>query len=212
MQYHKTKGFSVVELLISLGIIVILATITVFELRSTNRHDELNTAARQLAADIRAIQSRALAAADTKACDGGGFYAICEATTTACGVNPCETTIPASYGIFLQSGSSTYTLFADLNPIAALDGNLTDNSEALITRSLLSLNSTNVFIDDISTPLSSGVAYVNITFSRQYGAVNLNDPSTPPEPTIVSIRIRHTLSNDTKIIEVNRITGRVSIL
>lgn len=200
------------ELLISLAIIVVLATITVFQIQSSNRNDELNTAARQLMADIRAMQNRALAAQDSMACDAGGFYSICEASTSTCGVNPCNTLIPDAYGIYLVSGSSTYSLFADLNPTGALDNKMTDGHERLTSRTLLGLGSEDIFIDDISTSLQSGVANAHIAFSRQYGIVTITDPTTPPEPNLITIRLRHSVSNNTIEIEVNRITGRVSIL
>ena len=211
MQSHKPKGFTIIELLIGLSIVVLLATITVFELGSARRGDELRTASRQLTADLRAMQARALSAKNLKTCDTGSALAVCEFGTAVCGVNPCDQDIPAAYGVHLVSGTSTYYLFADLNPPAAVDYHYTDAGEIYQSRTLLPLNGTDVVVDQIMSS-STVVASVDLSFMRQNGTLRVYDSTTPPESAIVRIRIRHIRSNDTMELEINRITGRISIL
>jgi type II secretory pathway pseudopilin PulG len=211
MPSHKFTGFTIIELLIGLSIVVLLATITVFELGSARRGDELRTASRQLTADLRALQSRALSAKNIKTCDTGTDLAVCEYSESACGVNPCADDIPAAYGIHLVSGTSTYLLFADINPTAAIDYHYTGTGETYQTRTLLPLGGTDVVVDQIMSS-STVVAFADISFMRQNGTVRVYDPTTPPESAIVRVRIRHIRSNETLEIEINRITGRISTL
>ncbi|MBD3281906.1 hypothetical protein GF391_04120 [Candidatus Uhrbacteria bacterium] len=213
MQSRKSSGFTIIEMLIGVSIVILLATVTVFELRSARRGDELRTAARQLVGDIRAMQSRALAAKNLKTCDTGGpDKAVCEIDESACGGNPCEDDIPAAYGVRLESGTSTYVMFADINPSAAVDYRYTDAAELFESRSILPLGSTDVVLDQIISGTSTSVTFADISFMRQNGVVRMYDTTVPPEPTLMRFRLRHTVSNQTMEIEVNRITGRVSIL
>lgn len=212
MRSHNYKGFSAIELLIGLSIIVLLATITVVELRQARRGDELRTAARQLAGDIRAMQSRALSAKNLKTCDAGGGFAVCEASDAVCGGTPCDYSIPAAFGVHLVINTSTYAMFADINPAAGVDYHFTDSHEIMEYRSVLPLATDYVIIDQITSTSSTPVPFADISFMRQNGTTRLYDDTVPPEPAIVKIRLLHTISNKTMEIEVNRVTGRISIL
>ncbi len=211
MRSIKLNGFTLIELLIGLSIVVLLATMTIFELGSAKRGDELRTATRQLTADIRAMQSRALSAKNLKTCDTGSDFAVCETSIISCGANSCEEDIPAAYGVHFETGTSTYSMFADINPAAAVDYHYTDSGEIYQSRTLMPLNGTDIVIDQIMSS-STSVAFVDITFMRQNGTVRIYDSTTPPESALVRIRIRHTRTNETMEIEINRITGRISTL
>jgi prepilin-type N-terminal cleavage/methylation domain-containing protein len=212
MRSHNQKGFTLIELLIGLSIVVLLATITVFELRSAKRGDELRTASRLVASDIRAMQSRALAAKNLKTCDTGTELAVCEFSQANCGGNPCSDDIPAAYGVHFVAGTSTYSMFADINPAAAADYHYTDIYEVYESRSILPLGSKEVILDQIISGTSTVVLVADVAFMRQSGSVRIYDSTVPPEPVLLRVRLRHLISNQTIEIEVNRITGRVSIL
>ncbi|MDF1496586.1 MAG: prepilin-type N-terminal cleavage/methylation domain-containing protein [Patescibacteria group bacterium] len=211
MRFHKSNGFTIIELLIGLSIVVLLATITIFQLGSSRETGELRTAARQLTADIRAMQARALSAKNIKICDTGTNLAVCESSQVACGVNPCTDGIPAAYGLHLETSTSTYVLFADINPEASIDYHYTDAGEAYQIRSLMPLFGKDVVIDQIMSSTTS-VTFADIAFMRQNGTARIYDITTPPESALLRIRIRHLKSNDTIEIEINRITGRISTL
>ncbi len=214
MQSHKQKGFTILELLISLSIIVLLATITVFELRSSRRTEELRTAARQVSGDLRAMQSRALSAKNLKTCTTPtADLAVCEFSTIACGANPCAESIPSAYGIRFVSSDYRYTIFADINPSSGVDYRYSDAGEVYQMQSILPLETDYVIVDQI-TAGGAPVASADISFMRQSGTVRMFHPGVPPasEPGLIRIRLLHTITNQTTEIEINRITGRISIL
>lgn len=200
--------------MISLSIIVLLATIMVFELRDSRRTEELRTAARQVAADLRGMQSRALAAKNLKTCTTPtAGLAVCEYSTVVCGTNPCAESIPSAYGIRFTLNDYNYIMFADINPSAGVDYRYTNAGEIYETRSLVPLNTDYVIVDQI-TAQGTPVASADISFMRQSGATRIFHPGVPPdaEPGLIRIRILHTITNKTVEIEVNRVTGRISIL
>lgn len=53
-------GFTLIELIISISILTLISTAAVFSLRSTRQTEELATAARLLASDVRNVQARVL--------------------------------------------------------------------------------------------------------------------------------------------------------
>lgn len=212
MRCHKQKAFTVIELLIGISIVVLLATITVFELRTSKRSDELKTATRQFAADLRAAQSNALAAKSVKACEtAASDLAVCEFDTASCGVNPCEDRIPAAYGVFVTTGTSTYSIFTDINPVSGTDFRYTDSGEVYESHNLLLLGSQDVVIEQIFSS-STAVASASVSFMRQNGKVRINNSATPPEPAIIRFILKHTITNKTAEVQVNSVTGRISIL
>ena len=215
MQYHKLQGFSVAELLISLSIIVLLATFAVFQLGSSQQRDELQTATRQLAADLRSMQSRALAGQNLKACPDGSDLRVCEYSEASCSPGTCTEEIPYSFGIHVEENQKDYSTFADFNPVPGGDNKQNDDKEILLTREL-SPTSKNVSISTIVSGNSGGFSapqpLADITFTRQSGAAHINDSTVPPEPSLIIITLTHLETGNTMQIEVNRITGRISIL
>jgi len=216
MRSHKLSGFSLAEMLIALSIVVLLSLLTVFELRNANQKDELRAAAAQLAADIRSVQAQALEAQNLKTCKPGTDQVVCENSTAACGASACQDYIPAGYGIYVHSASSSYVIFADVNP-AAQDYKYTNANEKIRERELLVGTSDKVEIQSIETywpSMGVGPPWANISFVRQSGQAHIVDSMVPPqpEPYLVKILIRHKVSGESKYVEVNKITGRVSIL
>ena len=215
MQHHKPQGFSVAELLISLAIIVLLATFAIFQLGSSQQTDELQTAARQLAADLRSMQSRALAGQNLKACTDGSDLRVCEYSEASCTPGTCTEEIPYSFGINITQNSTNYSTFADLNPVPGGDNALTNSKEVILTRDLLQV-SNNVIISTIQSASSSGLnppqVKADISFTRQNGVAHIIDSTVPPEPSLILITLKHIETNATIQVEVNRVTGRISIL
>ncbi len=217
MQSHNLKGFSIAEMLIALAIVVLLSLISVFELRATNQNEELRAAAGQMASDIRGVQSRALEGQSTRTCLLGTEQAVCENKDPGClPAQPCKDYIPAGYGIFFGSGSSSYVLFADVNS-GAQDFKYTSSKEYFLERNLLEGTSGKVVIDGITSYRSSGNTsqpWANAAFVRQGGNAHIIDPVTgvQPEPFLLRIRIRHQVSGKTLEVELNPVTGRVSII
>lgn len=208
-------GFTLVEMLVSVAVIGLLAVIVVVGMGSGKRTEELRGAARQLAGDIRSMQARALAAGDVKACPNTlGVLTICDDSTALC-VDPadCVARIPSSFGINASSTDTSYTLFAEVEP-STVDYHLTKPNEVLLNRQLLQGTGQNVIIKSVLTgkpaplvPKTGG----DVSFTRQNGTTRLYDGSGV-EPDIMIFRLWHKMSSSTMDVEVNRITGRVSVL
>ena len=212
MHSRKLAGYSLPEMLIALAVLMLIALISVFGLNSASHSDELRTAARQISADIRSAQSRALEAQNVKACSTGVKQAVCENLNPGC-ISACQDAIPNAFGVYMMLASSTYQTFADINP-ATPDYMLTDQGEVIMTRSFLGLSS-DVKVDSITSFRVSGGSlqpWVDASFTRQSGTTHIIDPlvATLGEPSMARIVLRHAKSGQTITIEVNRVTGRVS--
>ncbi len=216
MRSRKLPGFSLAEMLVALSIVVLLSLLTVFSLRSANQKDELRAAAAQLASDLRSAQAQALEAQNIKTCKPGTENVVCENSSAACGASACQDAIPSGYGIWMHAASSSYVIFADVNP-ATQDYKYTSANEKIQERELLLGTSDKVEIQSIETywpSMGAGPAWANVSFVRQSGQAHIVDVLVPPqpEPYLILIRIRHKVSGEYKDVEVNKITGRVSVL
>jgi len=86
------KGFTLIEVMTSIFIIVILTTVVLLNYRQNNLHYALSRSANKLAQDIRRAQQMAMS---MKEC--------------------CEDIVPKGYGIYLQAGNTYYYLYADIS-------------------------------------------------------------------------------------------------
>lgn len=209
-----------VELMISIVILVLISTATLFSLRSTRERDELNTAARLLASDIRNVQQRALTGRNVLSCDGPtGVKRVCgaDAIVEASCAGPCAPSTPPRVGVSLAAGSETYDLFAD---VGGADWRKTGDTEVFIRRNLNPIGGSKVEIlrlayEGLDLP---PVPKADIAVGRQSGAMRIDacgDPGlpacAPTEPKGLVIELQHRTTGDTAVIEVNAVTGRVSI-
>ena len=210
------SGFTLVELLISVAILTMISTATVFSLRSSQQREELQPAVRLLAGDIKNIQARALAGENVLTCTGtSSFNKVCEQENPSPEVcsSSCVPTPPPRFGIRLVAGQTSYTLYAD---VEAQDARLTSARETIVRRNLNPLGTDRVEISKVQT--ENGIADPNdVTVDRQNGKMRLNAcgspgfPScAPSEPQTMTITLRHRVSNQTTLIELNALTGRVS--
>ncbi|MFA5935691.1 MAG: type II secretion system protein [Patescibacteria group bacterium] len=216
MRSHR-NGFTLVELMISIVILSLISTATVFSLRTTRENDELNTAARLLAGDIRNVQARALAARNVRMCTiGGGSQRVCEDENTsviAC-TGSCTPLPPPRFGMRLEDGREGYLLFADVN---VEDWRWTNTEETLLARSLNPLGGGKVQIDELLTDVGT-LAVADVGVGRQNGTMRIEAcgetglPScSPSEPRTLLITLRHGTSGKTITVDMNAVTGRVSI-
>jgi prepilin-type N-terminal cleavage/methylation domain-containing protein len=215
MRSYKTTGFTLVEMLVSLAIMGLLAVTVVVNMNSGKRTEELRNAARQMAADIRSMQSRALSAGEVKACLKGAVMMVCENSTVGC-TDPaqCSGSVPADYGVMATTSATGYVLFAEVEP-STVKFWMDSNDEMVLRRPLLPVSNQDVEIQKIETWTPPGApatpAVGSIGFMRQSGTARFYD-GTGTEPTMMKITLRHKLSNAVLGLEINRVTGRVSIL
>lgn len=89
---QTNKGFTMVEMIVVIGIVAMLASISIVSFRSGGRGTDLTREAQTLALNLRRVQNMALA---------GTLY---------------QGATPGGYGIYLNTASpASYVLFADLD-------------------------------------------------------------------------------------------------
>ena len=194
--------------MVSVAIVMLLALFAVTSLDSSKKTEELRTVARQLVSDVRSVQARALSAQNIKTCTTPlGDNAVCEDSAAVC-VGPCALANPGGFGIHFEANSSTYILFADVNADAP-NFKYTNTKENLVRRRLAD-TSQSVIVEQVMVPAS--VANGDIVFLRQSATPHVYYPTMVAEPNTIVVRLKHTTSNATLDVEINRVTGRVSIL
>lgn len=202
------RGFSLTEVLVSMAIMGILAAVTWVDLTRSAQMDQLNTALRVLAGDLRSIQSRALSVENIKSClNASGKELVCEQSRVGC-VGACAAIPPSAFGINIRSNSSTYDLFAEVEPSTA-DYLQTSSAEVFLTRDLAKSGATNVIISALSLASPS-----NVAFQRQNGTMVINGCNISTgclSPIALTITLKQTKINVTKTILLNAYTGRIAI-
>jgi Tfp pilus assembly protein FimT len=168
------RGFTIIELLVSLGIFIIITTMVVANFRAGSRGDDLRISAEAMVSNLRKAQNMALAGQPTN-----------------------DIIPPGGYGLYFNLATpDRYVIFADVN------GNLAyDSGEALVD-GLVTLPR-EVRITSVSPVIISTVVF------------------KPPKPTIyinggpteaaLSVTIKHTSSEQTRTVTVNRVSGRIDI-
>ncbi|MCI0479768.1 type II secretion system GspH family protein [Candidatus Uhrbacteria bacterium] len=222
----RLEGFTFVELMVSLAILTLIATATVFGLQTTRSKDELNTAARVIASDVKNLQARALAGRDVLQCaDAAGDTQVCGSdayTTPLTCVTPCEPAPPSRYCMRMLPAADFYQIYAD---IRGDDWRLTNERELINRRSITMSGGgsvgggSNVVVITVAWPGAPATPNTaDICVQRQSGVMRINacgDPGlpacSPTEPTSMWVWLRHNKTNETKRIDVNAVTGRVSI-
>ncbi len=214
----KTGGFTLVELLVSIAILTIISSVTIVSLASSRQREELTTAARLLSADLRNIQAEALAAHNVRSCViAAGMSRVCEPENTSsmtC-IGACTPLPPPHVGIHFLTGQDTYILFAD---VMADDSRYGGVNELLQTHTLNPLGGGKVIISAMTTNLGP-LMDADVSVGRQNGVTRINacgdanQPScSPTEPKVLDIILTHVSSGATATVEVNSITGRVSVI
>ncbi len=94
---RRYKGFTLVELLVVSGMIIILTTFVLASYRMGEREFSLNRAVHQVSQDIRVAQEKTMSGMECQECGGG---------------------VPPGYGIYFRDTSpnnTSYILYADEN-------------------------------------------------------------------------------------------------
>lgn len=197
--------------MVSISILGLIAVATVLDLRSSRQKDQLNTAVRVVASDLRSLQDRGLTAQNILTCPEAatGKNIVCEASTASCVPSTCTALPPYGVGAHFVRGATTYDLFSDVDA-SKNDWKKTDATEIFQTRDLSLAGAPDVVIDDLVT--SASVASIDVAFQRQNGAMGIDACYTPcTAPVSLRIVLRHIVSNETKEVDLNSYTGRISV-
>ena len=172
-------GFTLVELLVSIFIIVLISGIILANYRVGGRQFALQRSANKLAQDIRRAQAMAMGAKECQECGGG---------------------VPPGYGVILDTNwdNKKYRLYADTNG----DNGFFTPPDTIIEPPYVELEK-GVIIKEISLPPNT-YSSVSINFKPPDPTVSIKfnvGPSGQPE-TIITLALETDL-NKTKIVKVN---------
>ena len=200
--------------MLSITILGLLSVIVVLDLNAGKRREELQAGVRVLAADLRSLQTRALTAQNIKTCFVMLKNIVCELSASACssGATSCTPIPPYGVGLHLTKGGMMYTLFADVDSSRNDWQETAGANEVFFTRNLAFSGASNVTISDLFSPVPVSSPEVHVAFERQNGNMHINPCSgTPCEAAVLTIRLRHSKSGDTKDVTITKATGRISI-
>lgn len=220
---NDVRGFTLVELLISMSILAVMTSFTVTNYRVGKQSDELRQGSQILASQLRRAQTMALAGEGIFLCAGNGgsctsdascgsgqkcLQGTCVSTSTrTCTTNAdctggttCVRSYPTGYGVRVSSaaGSNLQSiLFADIDGDRAYDA-----TEVLRTERL------------------SPGPFVTMSAVSPASANALDIVFAPPKPTvyfngsiataIATLTVRHSTTGSTRTVRINRITGQIS--
>jgi type II secretory pathway pseudopilin PulG len=208
-------GFTLAELLVSLGVLILISLSVVGNVARTRQAEELSSSARLVASGLRDLQAQALSARSLQACLVSSVNVSCEPDGSRCGGATCSLTLsPEAFGMTLITTTSSFTEFADISSTNRREDPL--GRELILRRPFAQVRpGTNaVSIYSLSADGVS-VASSTVTFDRQSGAMRINaclsGTCVPAEANILQITLRHLQTLKTKVVYLNAITGRISL-
>lgn len=211
MRSTKAPGFTFVEAMVSIAIVGIISVAAYYNLRTTRMNDELRTASRVVAADLRATQARALHGSNVKWClNTSGAWMVCEDSNAACNIPAdCSAYPSGGYGVHFTKDSNVYRIYGILNNNTSDWRMSTDMKDLVMTRDLAKSGGLNVTVSDIQGAVPFTEA--DVAFMRQTGQMRINSCGTCAEQAFVNVTLKHALSLKTIVVSMNYYTGRISI-
>lgn len=198
----EIRGFTLVELLVSLGIVGVIAGQMLANFRSGQRLSELRLAGDILASQVRAVQTESFSGRLVDVCSGGSEDgAVCEATKVpalSCGGGGvCDDRVPSGYGIRLDTSQPTeYVLFFDTDNDKVMDVGEEFRAQPYISTGLVRFSGA----DTVASP-------VDIVFTPPFGRIYVNGAQTGPSD--IEFTLTHQTGNEERHVSINRITGKI---
>ena len=186
---NNIKGFSLIEILVSISIITLLSTVFLANIRGYGQTGGLDITAQKLASDIRMVQSYSLGLKEHD--DGTGLK------------------FPTGgWGIRFDRDAEKYTIFADHIP----DAIYTNGSELLRD---VDISKAGVKIDSKISTYKNGSwrdgSYAFITFEPPYPVVHLgnsNNATPPPwryqDADLLKVTLISEATGDTRSVIINK--------
>jgi prepilin-type N-terminal cleavage/methylation domain-containing protein len=176
----KKSGFTLIELIVSVSIIVMVTGIFLVNYNSANRRTDLTMTAQKLVSDIRLTQNYALGLARY----GGRF-----------GVVPY-----GGWGVhFDTNANNQYTIFADINENKAYDAdeaNVADGGQITVLPD-------NVYIESVQIPDDSTTSKVDVTFLPPDPITTIMNSDSFATSSEVIITLKDSRTEVSKRIQVN---------
>ena len=189
----KLTAFSLIEMVVSLGVIMFVSVIFISNYRVTNRRTDLIMTAQSLVSDLHAVQNNAL------------------------GLAKYGSIVPAGgWGISFDKGAGGYTIFADLNEPGS-EGYMKMDKATEVERNF---GAREVFFNGeikiAEMKIFSGTNEylsdkLNISFLPPDPSTNIFNVNTNASGTAATIELKELGSESSKIIRVNFL-GLIEVL
>ena len=132
---NKTKGFTVIELVLVLGIIAILSTVTFVGLSGRKSKTELDGVAKQMVSLLREAQSRAVSQSDStvwgarfgNSTSTAPFYALFRGSSYSTSTERGHYALPSDMAYAtstIPTGSSTDIVFSQISGAASVSADI----------------------------------------------------------------------------------------
>jgi prepilin-type N-terminal cleavage/methylation domain-containing protein len=196
------SGFTLIEMLISLGIFGVITGMVMANFRVGSQGDELRASSLLVAGVIRRAQTAALTGETARFCrdESGNDGQVCS-SDDICGAGTCVSDAPrGGYGVHFETSETGKRLmigFVDTNGNGVYD----------VTERVRSDNiSANIYVNVIGLAPAVDSA-LDILFVPPRPQVKFNNTTSEP---IATITLQHRYTNQTKIVTVNSISGQIS--
>jgi len=200
----KLKGFSIIEVLISVAIIALIMTAVISNFRSGEWRNQLSLAAANVASELRKAQTMVSAGQPTQVCMVAAVMTgICEDDPAGCGGTCVEHVPYGGYGLVFVEDSETITFFA--NTDATDDFDKIDEK----VRDLKISPTGRVKIAGISTDTTGTINQLQIIFIPPTNVIKFGGPDVFGSPNEATITISHLSSGEKREIVINKISGRI---
>lgn len=195
----RSKGFTLVELLVSISIIGVITGLMMANFRGGQQSAEVRLASDILVGQIRSVQTSALSGRLAAVCSGGANdLEVCEPKSppVSCSGGSCQRRVPSGYGIRFSSLTPTaYTLFYDTD-----DDLRYDEGEELSSQPYVSTAAVLFQGSDAGDP-------VDLVYTPPFGKVYVNGSASGS--TTVSFTLGHQFGTMTRHVTVYRLSGKI---
>ncbi len=201
------RGFTLVEMLISLGIFAVITGFVMANFRVGSQGDELRLAQQLVASELRRAQTMAIAGQTVNYCAAGVRVGqFCTSGNSAeCGGpdgNCVRSAPPGGYGVHfttLETGNRQMILFADVD--AGRDHRY-EPGEEIRTTSVSPGTYVSVYLLE-----PSDAGGLDVAFTPGDGLPLFNNAADPP---VAKITVRHKSTEAAKEVTVNAVSGQIN--
>jgi prepilin-type N-terminal cleavage/methylation domain-containing protein len=209
MNSHRrdnTKGFSLIEILISITIFALITVAVISDFRSGEFKNQLSIAAQNVASELRETQTMVSAGQPTMVCLVASVVTgNCEDDPGSC-AGDCVENVPAGgYGLVFKYNSENIILFSNTDA--------TDDYDAADEK-IRDLKVSPTGRVEISTMTVSGVPVeeFQIIIMPPTNEMIFTGPDLFGNPPEARIELKHQGMFETREIYINRISGRIDVI
>ncbi len=199
-RWSVSKGFTLVEMLISMAIIGMITGMMMANFRGGQQVAEVRLASDLLVDQIRAMQTSSLSGRLVSVCSGGSNnLKVCEPknpTVSCSGGGVCQKRVPTGYGLrFTTAPANSYLLFYDTDGDERYDA-----GEELATIPYVSTNTVKL------TASSAGIP-VDLVYAPPYGTLYVNGSATGT--ATIMLTLGHQFGSQVRHVNVFRLSGKI---